>query len=103
LLLELHMLAVETIPDVSTAEDWWYPLLPRRTPSGASIEDVIGTQSRYIYFRDTDHAYWTEAGDAFGAFRVMGDTEGSDICNTTPTDTHMFFEIRSVTVRIGPP
>ena len=103
LMLELHMRAAEIGPDFSTAEDWWYPLLPRAIPAGAVIHSVLGTHTRSIAFTDNDHLYWTDTGDAFGSFKVMGDTDGADICNTTSDDTHMFFTLKSVTVRYGPP
>lgn len=101
LYVDLHMKAREAGGDWSTAEGSWHPVL-YNAPRGTRITTLPSDTELHEAFRDNGHAAATTPGNALGYFRWVGDTDGEDIQNRTPDDTHMYFIVRPFPIRLSP-
>ncbi len=99
--MNIYMKASETQSDWTTASSSWSYIL-RELPANIYMKDVITSNFAEYIYPDNDTAYDESPTYDLCRFKVMGDTNGNDICGTTLDDTHVILYNIECQVRVGP-
>lgn len=100
--LLLSIVATETEPDLSTGQGSKKFPLGVSIPRGFKVYEFVSQSKVSYFYTDSNHDYDYSPPFELGRFKILGDTDNGDICNTSYKDTHVIFENIYFKMRIGP-